>query len=82
MAGLSTGDQIVVVETRDGSTHADTFRDSLNLVLETLNSGRIADGEWGSKEHIEALDLVAVRCRHITREIVKWRDKIEQSDRD
>lgn len=59
MAGMITGDKLVLVEYRHGGAYTDTFKSRLDLVLVLMNTGSIGEGwGYGCPEHRRALDAI------------------------
>lgn len=66
-----TNQPFVLVYPEDGSTHIDTFKSKMDVVMGLLSNGSIADKPdwWGGPAHVAALDIVE-------KEIAELRERI------
>jgi hypothetical protein len=59
MSSMSVGDAtVVLVEFRRGGAESTFFKSRLEMVLEVIDNGAIADSYHGSGEHLAVLDQI------------------------
>lgn len=70
MSGMrSTADRVVLIEYLPGNLDVTTHESFKEMVFDLLNSGSMADGEWGSEQHLAVLALTVSKIQEIQKAI-------------